>query len=281
MMMAMRTTKQAARVLRRDFSARVGSGGVAGPKITGAVRLYKDVDVAEIKADDGATTYAVQLDGRTVKTPARTPVRLPNKQLARIVAHEWDAQEKTIRPATMPMMSLASTALDLGATSTRKELVDEMMHYLHTDTVCYMVTDDQQEKLAALQNKKWKPLRDWFEETFATDGAKVDVSYGTIDGLTHDRQLVDNVRSELEKLSDYELVAMRCLTKECKSLITALALHKRHVTAKEAMDLCRLEEEYQISRWGLVEGGHDLDRVNCTVNLSSASLLLWLLRNHA
>lgn len=45
------------------------------------------------------------------------------------------------------------------------------------------------------------------------------------------------------------------------------------------MEISRVEEEFQIGRWGLVEGGHDLDRVNCRVNLSSASFLLWLLQN--
>jgi ATP synthase F1 complex assembly factor 2 len=59
-------------------------------------------------------------------------------------------------------------------------------------------------------------------------------------------------------------------------LITALALFKRRITAKEAMDISRVEEEFQIGRWGLVEGGHDLDRVNCTVSLSSASFFLWM-----
>jgi ATP synthase F1 complex assembly factor 2 len=64
-----------------------------------------------------------------------------------------------------------------------------------------------------------------------------------------------------------------------QSLITSVALLKRHITAKDAMDLSRLEEEFQIGRWGLVEGGHDLDRVNCAVNLSSASFMLWLFQN--
>lgn len=64
-----------------------------------------------------------------------------------------------------------------------------------------------------------------------------------------------------------------------QSLITALALFKRHITAKDAMELSRLEEEFQIGRWGLVEGGHDLDRVNCAVNLSSASTMLWMFQN--
>lgn len=46
------------------------------------------------------------------------------------------------------------------------------------------------------------------------------------------------------------------------------------------MELSRVEEEFQINNWGLVEGGHDVDRVNCAVNLSSASFFVWLLHNH-
>ena len=34
----------------------------------------------------------------------------------------------------------------------------------------------------------------------------------------------------------------------------------------------RVEEEFQISCWGLVEGQHDYDRLNSSVQLHSASL---------
>ncbi|TYZ59207.1 hypothetical protein PybrP1_007140 [[Pythium] brassicae (nom. inval.)] len=270
--MAMRTSGV---VLRRAFSAKAGSGGIAGAKITGVARFYKHVGVQTVATDDGEL-HAVTLDGKTVKTGSRTPVRLPNRALAFAVAHEWDAQAKDIRPTTMPLMTLASTALDLGKTSSVAELVTEMMHYFHTDTVCYQVTADQMEKLAALQSKKWGALRQWFAKEFDGD---LDVSHGTISGLAHSEQIVANVRAAIEQLNDYELVSLRLATKECKSLITALALLKRHITAKDAMELSRLEEEFQIGRWGLVEGGHDLDRVNCAVNLSSASMMLWLFQN--
>ncbi|RLN72047.1 hypothetical protein BBJ28_00006739 [Nothophytophthora sp. Chile5] len=276
---------------QRAFSAKAGSGGLAGPKITGVLRFYKDVGVKDVEeaAEDGGEPrklFAVTLDGKAVKTPRQQPVRLPTRAMAFAVAHEWDAQSHDIRPATMPIMTLASTALDLVYTSSSKETIDEMMHYFHTDTVCYQVTADQQDKLVALQQKKWAPIRKWFAAAF--DG-EVDVSHGTITSLAHDEQLVTNVRGHLEKLT-----AMRTLTKECKahaasamgcfvvclqSLITALALFKRHITSKEAMELCRLEEEFQIDNWGLVEGGHDLDRVNASVKISSASLLLYLLEN--
>lgn len=141
--------------------------------------------------------YVVTLDGKTVKTPSRIPVQLPNRSLAFAVAHEWDAQKYSIRPATMPMMTLAGTALDLHANEGAQEVIDEMMHYFHTDTVCYQVTADQQDKLAALQQKKWNPLRKWFSEQF--DG-EVDVSHGTIDCLTHDERVISNVRDHLTKV---------------------------------------------------------------------------------
>ncbi|GMF12337.1 unnamed protein product [Phytophthora lilii] len=194
-------TLRSFRTLRRGvraLSAKAGAGGVAGPKITGVLRFYEDVGVKPVQAEDGAELFAVTLDGKTVKTPRQQPVRLPTRAMAFAVAHEWDAQSHDIRPATMPVMTLASTALDLQLTSSAEETVREMMHYLHTDTVCYQVTADQQEKLVALQHKKWKPIRKWFADTFH---GEVDVSHGSIDRLAHDEQLVVNVRRFLEEVS--------------------------------------------------------------------------------
>jgi ATP synthase F1 complex assembly factor 2 len=185
------------KTLARGFSAKAGAGGIAGPKITGVLRFYKDVGVKEVAKEEPSKLYAVTLDGKTVKTPRQQPVRLPTRAMAYAVAHEWDAQRHDIRPATMPVMTLASTALDLAFTSSSQETIDEMLHYLHTDTVCYQVTADQQEKLVALQQKKWKPLRKWFSETF---GGEVDVSHGSINGLAHDQQLVANVREHLQEV---------------------------------------------------------------------------------
>jgi hypothetical protein len=41
----------------------------------------------------------------------------------------------------------------------------------------------------------------------------------------------------------------------------------------KAIDAARVEEEFQISRWGLVEGQHDYDRLNYIVQLHAAVLL--------
>jgi chaperone required for assembly of F1-ATPase len=79
---------------------------------------------------------------------------------------------------------------------------------------------------------------------------------------------------------------------ECKSVVMGLALlfrstppsfplvlfapHSRHpvlscryIDFEQAKEISRLEEEFQAEIWGTVEGGHDMDRLNNTVNLSS------------
>lgn len=48
---------------------------------------------------------------------------------------------------------------------------------------------------------------------------------------------------------------------------------------EEAIAASRLEEEFQVEIWGVVEGGHDMDRLNNRVSLSSADLFMRLLHS--
>jgi hypothetical protein len=50
----------------------------------------------------------------------------------------------------------------------------------------------------------------------------------------------------------------------------------RYVTLDQCIAASRLEEEFQVEIWGVVEGGHDMDRLNNAVALSSAGLLFGL-----
>ena len=42
---------------------------------------------------------------------------------------------------------------------------------------------------------------------------------------------------------------------------------------KWAVEAARIEEEFNIECWGLVEGGHDYDRLNCSIQMHAASFL--------
>lgn len=68
---------------------------------------------------------------------------------------------------------------------------------------------------------------------------------------------------------------------EFKSVVISLALLHRFVTLDQAVDAGRVDEEYNIHMWGMVEGGHDVDRANVSVQAATASTLLWLLELHS
>jgi ATP synthase F1 complex assembly factor 2 len=68
------------------------------------------------------------------------------------------------------------------------------------------------------------------------------------------------------------LACLQSATMECKSLVLALAYISRHLTLDQVKAASRLEEEFQLEVWGVVEGGHDMDRLNNSVNLSAVSI---------
>lgn len=53
-----------------------------------------------------------------------------------------------------------------------------------------------------------------------------------------------------------------------------MAFISRYLTLEQVRIASRLEEEFQLEIWGVVEGGHDMDRLNNSVNLSSAGYLM-------
>jgi hypothetical protein len=46
------------------------------------------------------------------------------------------------------------------------------------------------------------------------------------------------------------------------------------VSLEQLIVASRLEEEFQVEIWGVVEGGHDMDRLNQSVALNSVALVL-------
>jgi len=94
-------------------------------------RFYRETGVA---ADEGG--YTVTLDGRPVRTPAKAALILPTRALAEAIAAEWDEQETEIRPHRMPLMQLASTAID-RVRPRRDAVIDEIAAFAERDMLCY------------------------------------------------------------------------------------------------------------------------------------------------
>lgn len=201
-------------------------------------RFYKIVAVAP----DG-TDFAIHLDGRPVKTPAGKRLAVPSQALAEAMAEEWQAQGEQIRPSTMPLTQLASTALDRIGPE-RAVILDQLSRYAGTDLLCYRATSPSD--LVARQQAAWQPLLDWAEDTI---GARMVVTAG----IVAIDQSADALAALAGRLAVYDLWRLTVAQAACAasgSLILALALAERRISAAQAFDLSQLDENFQIEQWG-------------------------------
>ncbi|PKA56540.1 hypothetical protein AXF42_Ash015313 [Apostasia shenzhenica] len=252
---------------RDEASVTMPMSFMTGPVI--GKRFYKNVTTR--LADDG-NGWTVMLDYRTLKTPSKRPLKLPNLALAKAIAAEWEYQQiDGIRPFTMPLMKLACTALE-RVPLTRAKVIDNLMNKFHQDLVFCRSPGDSIFTKGVLekQEEKIDPLLDWVKLEF---GFRPMV-YSSFFGGKQEDGLVKAVESALKKTNDCELAAIDAIAAAAHSLVIPLAIFRERLSIEEAIELIRLEEDLQVERWGLVEGGHDVDIADLQVHISSAVVFL-------
>eukprot|EP00614_Pseudopedinella_elastica_P009093 CAMPEP_0172587868 /NCGR_PEP_ID=MMETSP1068-20121228/6861_1 /TAXON_ID=35684 /ORGANISM="Pseudopedinella elastica, Strain CCMP716" /LENGTH=331 /DNA_ID=CAMNT_0013383029 /DNA_START=73 /DNA_END=1068 /DNA_ORIENTATION=- len=246
------------------------------PTIKGRRRFYEGASVRPVPPGEGegaSPKFEVTLDGRALKSPGRRPMHVESEALAWGIALEWDAQtgKRGIEPSTMPLMSLTSTWLDQTA-GDRGLVIKNVGKYLATDTACFYA-EPALRQLRKRQEKAFEPLHEWMSSEWGCPLATTDEVFR----LKHPPRSVARVLAMVHALDDPALTALQCAVMECKSLVVALAVVLRRMKPAKAEFVSRLEEEFQIEQWGLVEGGHDMDIVAAKVQLASASAFLHLL----
>lgn len=205
-------------------------------------RFYTTADVVE--RPDGR--FGIALDGRPLKTPARRDHGLPTRALAQGVADEWNAQKTDIRPATMPLTTLAATAVDRVAAA-RETVIDELLAYARTDLVCYRA--EHPPALIERQRAGWDPVLAWLVRRY-------DIALETTQSLTAVPQsdaALSRLAAILASEDNFRLAALHALTAVTGSLAIALAAAAGEIDAETAFQLGYLDELYQADRWGLDE----------------------------
>jgi len=193
--------------------------------------------------------YGVRLDGRAVRTPARAELRVPTHALAAEIAAEWDAQEGTIRPVTMPMTCAANAAIDRVAREA--DAVAEMLAtYGETDLLCYRA--ESPAELAARQAAAWDPLLDWAESTFH---ARLVRTTGIMP-VAQDRATLDRLHAPLRLLDIWALTAAHDLVCLSGSLVIGLAALHEVAPPETLWRTARIDETWQEEQWGRDEEAH-------------------------
>lgn len=255
--------------------------------------------------------YGISLDGRTLRTPLGHPLSVPSLTLALAIANEWSSQKTVINPTQMPLMTLTCTTIDqLSIPSVQSSTRNNILNYLKNDTTCYWTDPMEDRVLYKKQEKHWKKLHDWICSSKHSFGLGYDVakaigyqdgiimsrkrlgsqSKKEFAGLPHSETIMRNAKLFLEECDAWTLTSMQTITIEAKSFIVAMGLirsiqqqqqQQQHIAPyvsdngiQNAILASRVEEEFQIENWGLVEGQHDYDRLNASIQIHAACLLL-------
>lgn len=187
--------------------------------------------------------FAVALDGRKVRTPAKTLLVVPTAALAEAIAAEWNAQDGAVDPGAMPLTRAANSALD-KVTPLFDAVVDEIAGYGATDLLCYRGLEPV--ALIARQAEGWDPLIRWADTAL---GAPLAVTSGVVH-IAQPGPSLARLRGIVARTAPFPLTALHDLVALSGSLVLGLAVTQGNLAPEEAWNLSRIDEDWQIDQWG-------------------------------
>src|SRR5208282_5355341 len=200
-------------------------------------RFYKQATVAP--AEGG---YAVLLDGKPIRTPAKAGLAVKSRRLAEAMAEEWQTQGEEIKPDDLHLTRLAGTVIDL-IEPRRTQIIAEIAKYAATDLLCYRA--ESPPELASRQHAAWQGHLDWAGSRYAPLAVTQGVS-----PLEQAPEALEVYAAAVAIYDSMMLGALYVATSALDSLVLALALIEGRIDAEQAFAASQLDESFQIARWG-------------------------------
>ncbi|PRY22981.1 chaperone required for assembly of F1-ATPase [Aliiruegeria haliotis] len=202
-------------------------------------RFWKQASA--VKAEDG---WAIALDGRQVRTPAKALLVVPSLPLAEAIAAEWDAQEEQIDPLSMPLTRSANAAIDKVGPQF-SEVAELIAAYGDTDLCCYRA--EGPERLCARQAEAWNPLLDWARVAI---GVELVATVGVIPTAQATESL-ERLRKEVAAQDAFTVTALHDLVSLSGSLLIGLAALQGAFPVEDLWFRSRIDETFQEGEWGV------------------------------
>ncbi|KAM9044432.1 ATP synthase mitochondrial F1 complex assembly factor 2 isoform 1-T2 [Megaptera novaeangliae] len=228
-------------------------------------RFYQNVSITQ-----GEGGFEINLDHRKLRTPQAKLFTVPSEALAVAVATEWDSQQDTVKAYTMHLTTLCNTSLDNPTQRGKDQLIQAAAKFLDTDTVCYRV--EEPETLVELQRNEWDPVIGWAERRY---GVKIGSST-SIMGPSIPARTREVLVSHLASYNTWALQGIEFVVSQLKSMVLTLGLIDLHLTVEQAVLLSRLEETFQIQKWGNVEWAHDYEVWDLQARTAAGALFVHL-----
>ena len=203
-------------------------------------RFYAKADAVE--AEGG---FAITLDGKPIRTPSGRVITAPSRDIAQAIAAEWEAQQETINPLTMPLTRFANSVVE--AVTDRVDMVAaDIAKYLASDLLFYRA--GHPEALVARETAHWDPVVFWAADSLGAH-------FILAQGIVHVRQpdtAIEAARAALPG-DPWSVAAMHVVTTLTGSALLALALFHGAREADQVWAAAHVEEDFNIEQWGVDE----------------------------
>lgn len=201
-------------------------------------RFWKQVGI-----EAEGSGWTVKLDSRQLRTPARAPLIVPTQALADAIAQEWRLVDERIDPRAMPLTGLANAAID-RVQPQRQAFAAGLASYAQADLTCYRAEGPRE--LVARQEQSWDALLAWARRRF-------DIDFATTSGIVHVGQpdaTIDRLSHAVAALDGFRLAGLSPLVTIGGSLVAALAVLEKAMTAEAAWNAVSIDERWQLEQWG-------------------------------
>lgn len=198
-------------------------------------------------AEASASGFAVTLDGRPVRLPDGTKLRLETEALAEAVAAEWQmaggAKGGEINWSDLPLTRLAGT-VQQRIVPDPEPVILELSRWAESDLLCYRAGHPVE--LAARQAAEWQPWLDWAAGRY---GARL----VTTVGVMHAPQPAETLATLAAAVAAQPVAALAALgvmVPALGSLVLSLAVAQGCLDPRRAWALATLDEAFQAEQWG-------------------------------
>jgi chaperone required for assembly of F1-ATPase len=226
-------------------------------------RFYERVATAAIPEG-----FAIELDGKPIRTPARRVLVAPMLGLAQAIAVEWERQSDIIDPAMMPLTRLANAIID-GVANSAPEVAAEIEKYLASDLLFYRAATPLE--VRSRQSRHWDPVLAWARETLGAD-------FILGEGVVHVSQPATALAAGSAAIArdPWRLGAIHAVTTLTGSALLALALSRGRLSADEIWQAAHVDEDWNMEKWGRDEMALER-RAFRFAELQAAATILYLL----
>ena len=200
-------------------------------------RFYARAGMLEV-----ADGFAITLDGKPVRTPSGRSVVAPTREIAEAIVAEWEVQQETINPLTMPLTRFANSVVD--AVVDRVEAVaDDVAKYLESDLLFYRA--GYPEALVAREAAHWDPVLFWAADALGAH-------FILAEGIVHVRQPDQAIKAARAALpvDPWSIAALHVVTTLTGSALLALALTRGVLDQDQVWAAAHVDEDWNIDKWG-------------------------------